>query len=373
MKNNIGLYIHIPFCRHICNYCDFFKKVSSTKNQAIYIDYLIKDVQKNVNIDVDTIYIGGGSPSSLELNDLNRLLEAIEGKIRLDKIKEYTIELNPEDINLELIKCLKKFSINRISIGVQTFNPRLQKIIARVSDYDDILTKISLLKHHGYHNINVDLMYGIADETLEELRIDVEKILSLEPSHISTYSLILEEKTILYHQYLRGEYHLSNDDLESEMYYEIIRLLKEKNFNHYEISNFALPNHESIHNLIYWSNGEYLGIGAGSSGYFDGIRYKVTTDFKDYYASLTAEKIVYEEYELIDNNTKMWEEVILGLRKTEGVSVEEFYNKFQLSIYEVFPNIDDLIKNKFLEVENNHLRITKNNYYISNAILTKIM
>lgn len=373
MKNKIGLYIHIPFCRHICNYCDFFKRVSSKKYQDQYIDYLIKDISKNVQIIVDTIYIGGGTPSSLDLNNLNKLLETIEGKIRLDKLKEYTIELNPEDISLELIKCLKQYSINRISIGVQTFNARLQKILGRVSKYEELYQKIALLKEYGYRNINVDLMYGIADETIIELREDIAKILTLQPTHISTYSLILEEKTILYHQYLKGEYLLSDEDLESDMYYEIIRILKENGYCHYEISNFALPNHESIHNLIYWSNGKYLGIGAGSSGYINNLRYKVTTKLKDYFFGIDNNTIIYEECEKIDIDTMMWEEIMLGLRKIEGISILSFLEKYNVSIFDVFPNIKKLITDGFLEMENNYLKITNNNYYISNAILTKIM
>ncbi len=373
MKNKIGLYIHIPFCRHICNYCDFFKRVSSKIYQDQYIEYLIKDIAKNVQIMFDTIYIGGGTPSSLDLNNLNKLLKAIEEKICSDKLKEYTIELNPEDISLELISCLKQYSINRISIGIQTFNIRLQKIIGRVSKYEELYQKIALLKKYGYQNINVDLMYGIADETIAELREDVTKILALQPTHISTYSLILEEKTILYHQYLKGEYLVSNDDLESDMYYEIIKILKDNGYYHYEISNFALPNHESIHNLIYWSNGEYLGIGAGSSGYINGLRYKVTTNLKDYFLGIDNNTIIYEECEKIDLDTMMWEEIMLGLRKMEGISISLFLEKYNISVFEVFPNIRNLIIDGFLEIENNYLKITDNNYYISNAILAKIM
>lgn len=372
MKNNLGLYIHIPFCRHICNYCDFFKRVSSKIYQEQYVDYLIKDILKNVQITVDTIYIGGGTPSSLDLNNLNKLLKNIEGKIRLDKLKEYTIELNPEDINLELIQCLKQYSINRISIGVQTFNARLQKILGRVLNYEELYQKIALLKKYGYQNINVDLMYGIADETLDELREDVTKILTLQPAHISTYSLILEEKTILYHKYLKGEYILSDEDLESEMYYEIIKILEQNDFHHYEISNFALPNHESIHNLIYWSNGEYLGIGAGSSGYINGLRYKVTTKLNDYFLGIDNNTIAYEECERIDIDTMMWEEVMLGLRKIKGVSIPFFLEKYNVSLFDVFSNIKNLITDGFLEIEDNFLKIPKKYYYISNAILTKI-
>lgn len=379
--NKLGLYIHIPFCKNICNYCDFFKMVVSDEYQNQYIDYLIKDLEQNVNEDVDTIYIGGGTPSSLSINNLERLLQKINNKVKLEKVIEYTIELNPEDIDYNLIKVLRKYNINRISIGVQTFNPRLQKILNRYSYFEDILEKMNLLRLAGFTNINVDLMYGIADQTLDELKDDLEKICLLRPTHISTYSLILEEKTILYHRYLKGEYVLADEDLESSMYYKIISFLESKGFIQYEISNFAYESNvnASSHNLIYWNNGEYLAIGAGASGYYNNCRYKITTKIKDYYLALDNNKKennkqkMYIEYYQLDKNDKMYEEIMLGLRKCEGVSMDLFLLKYQENLLDVYPNCLELIKNNFLEIVDGKIRITKNNYYISNAIIGKIL
>lgn len=372
MMNRIGLYIHIPFCHKVCNYCDFFKKVSSIENQNKYVDYLIKDLELNVK-PYKTIYIGGGTPSSLPINTLEKLLVKINELIDFKQIEEFTIEVNPEDLNLELIKCLQKYHVNRISIGIQTFHERLNKYLGRYANYEDIKTKIALLKEYGFNNISLDLMYGIANETIKELEEDIDMMLTLDVNHISTYSLILEEKTILYHQYQKGLFSLSNEDEERAMYDLIIKKLTDNNYLHYEISNFSKPNYESKHNLIYWNNEEYVGIGAGSSGYENSSRYKNTTNLDDYYLGINNQNKIMEENEIIELDTKMWEEIMLGLRKVKGISINTFYEKYQKDIFEVFPEMMKLIKQGLLEESNGYVRITNNNFYISNAILTKLM
>lgn len=370
-NNKLGLYIHIPFCRKICPYCDFFKMVASNSYQDRYIDYLIKDFKQNVNQKIDTIYIGGGTPSSLSIQNLNRLLKTIFDKVKF--VEEFTIELNPEDINYDLIKLLRKYPITRISLGIQTFNKKFQALLNRYSEFDDILEKMNLLRLAGFDNINVDLMYGFASQTHSDLLKDIDQICLLRPTHISTYSLILEEKTIFYHEYLKGNLSLINEDLESEMYYKIIRELKQRGFEHYEISNFAKKDYESKHNLLYWQNGEYLAIGAGASGNYQNYRYKITTKINDYYSAIDNHKRALVENEFIDIDSKMAEEIMLGLRTIVGVSITNFKIKFQKELFDVFPNCLELIKQGFLEVNDDCLRITENNYYISNAIICKII
>lgn len=370
----IGLYIHIPFCRKICPYCDFFKMVVSNSYQDKYIDYLVKDLN-NLKIEenalIDTIYIGGGTPSSLSINNLERLLKVISKKIK--SISEFTVELNPEDIDYKLIKVLRKYPVNRISIGIQTFNKKFQTLLNRFSDFNDMLEKMNLLKLAGFTNINVDLMYGFYEQSLDELKDDLEKMCLLRPTHISTYSLILEEKTIFYHEYLKGNFKLLDEDLESMMYYEIIKYLNKNGFEHYEISNFAVKGKESKHNLTYWENREYLAVGAGASGYYNNFRYKITTKIIDYYRGVDNNQIALVEKEYIDLENKMSEEIMLGLRLIKGISLDSFYEKYQKNLLEVYPYCLDLIKQGFLEIKDNYLRITHNNYYISNAIIGKII
>ncbi len=370
----IGLYIHIPFCRKICPYCDFFKMVASLSYQDKYIDYLIKDFN-SLETDkialIDTIYIGGGTPSCLSVNNLDRLLKTIIN--RIGSVTEFTIELNPEDIDYELIRVLRKYPVNRISIGIQTFNKKFQSLLNRYSDFEDILEKMNLLRLAGFTNINVDLMYGFADETLDDLMIDLEKMCLLRPTHISTYSLILEEKTIFYHEYIKGNFKLIDEDLESLMYYEIIKYLTKYGFEHYEISNFALSDFESKHNLTYWQNREYLAIGASASGYYDNYRYKITPKIIDYYRGIDNNQRSLVENEYVDFETKMDEEIMLGLRLIKGICLKNFSDKFGRDLLDVYPNCLELIDNGFLEIKNNYLRITANNYYISNAIIGKII
>ena len=207
----------------------------------------------------------------------------------------------------------------------------------------------------------------------KELEEDIDMMLSLNVNHISTYSLILEEKTILYHQFQKGLFSLSNEDEERAMYDLIIGKLTSNDYLHYEISNFAKKTYESKHNVIYWSNEEYVGVGAGSSGYEDGYRYKNTTNLDKYYNGIDNNDKVFEENEFIDLNTKIWEEVMLGLRMIKGISLDSFYQKYKISIFDAFPKIEKLIKQGFLEILDEKLKITDNNLYISNAILTEIM
>ncbi len=373
MKSNKGLYIHIPFCHQICKYCDFFKMVSSKDKQQEYITYLIEDLKNSIDDCVDTIYLGGGTPSMLELDLLEGLLVAVEEVTKNANILEYTIELNPEDINLELIKVLKKFKINRLSIGIQTFNKRLQKIIGRYSDYEDLQRKIMLLRENGYDNISLDLMYGISNETVEEVVEDLYQFLTLNPQHISTYSLILEEKTILHHQYLKGEFLLCDEDIESLMYEKIREILKKHNFIHYETSNFGLNNYLSLHNMIYWDNGEYYGIGAGASGYLNNIRFKNTTKLIDYYQGIKEKQKKFDEYEILTLEEQRDNAIMLGLRKIVGIDLTVFKTKYNVSLFDAYPQVMRLIKQGFLEIDNNHLKIKEEHHYISNAILVEIL
>ncbi len=348
--------------------------VASSSYQDKYIDYLIKDfnsLDDNKITLIDTIYIGGGTPSSLSISNLDRLLKTISDKI--NSVNEFTMELNPEDIDYELIRVLRKYPVNRISIGIQTFNKKFQSLLNRYSDFDDILEKMNLLRLAGFTNINIDLMYGFAAETLDDLMVDLEKMCLLRPTHISTYSLILEEKTIFYHEYLKGNLQLIDEDLESLMYYEIIKYLTKYGFEHYEISNFAEKNFESKHNLAYWQNREYLAIGASASGYYDNYRYKITPKIIDYYRGIDNNQKTLAENEYVDLETKMDEEIMLGLRLIKGICLKSFFDKYGYDLLEVYPNCLELINQGFLEIKDNCLRITSNNYYISNAIIGKII
>lgn len=353
----LGLYIHIPFCQSICSYCDFPKFIASNEKKRLYVDKLINDLDK-IPLDVDTIYIGGGTPNSLDDFELKRLFEATS---RFNP-KEFTVEINPELLTTSQARLFAKYHINRISMGVQTFNDSLLKKIGRKHHYEDIKKAVELLKQEGIVNINVDLIYGIPDETLDDVKRDLEEFLAFDVPHISFYSLILEEKTILYHQYQKGEIKLIDEDLEATMYETICDFLNNKGFHHYEISNFAKPGFESLHNQVYWHNEKYYGVGLGASGYIENKRYTNSKTLKGYLNNQLEEIIEISKEDALN------EEFLLGLRLVDGVSISKIEEKYQISLLKRFPFINQLIDKKLLEIAKDRLKLTKLGLLLGNEV-----
>lgn len=352
MKNNIkSIYIHIPFCRKICNYCDFSKLYYNKSFIKDYLNELEKEIGKNYkNEMMDTLYIGGGTPSSLKGEELNKLF-SIVNKIKLSKEYEFTFECNIEDINESLLKTLKTNRVNRISVGVESFNKKVLKKLGRTSNIN-VNQKIDLIKKY-FTNVNIDLIYGISDQTMKELEFDLKKFISLDINHISIYSLILEDHTIL----KINKYREISDNKSRKMYDYICSFLKDYGYNHYEISNFEKNNTPSKHNLTYWNNEKYYGFGLGAAGYVDNIRYINTRSITNYLKG----NYVYEK-EIITEKTDMENYMILGLRKTKGVSNTEFKKRYNKSIENIF-NVNKLDK------QDDYYYINENNLYISNYIL----
>lgn len=351
-------YIHIPFCKSICSYCDFCKMFYNEKLVDKYLDALNKEIELNYKKEkLKTIYIGGGTPSSLNKNQLNNLFE-ITNKLNLDSDYEFTIEANINDINEDFLKLCSNNKVNRLSIGIETINKEFYKLLNRYNDINVIKDKIKLSKKY-FNNINVDLMYGFYGETIEELDNDLNLIKELDVNHISIYSLIIEENTVLY----INKQKQINDEIESNMYYHIIDYLTSIGYNHYEISNFSKEGFKSIHNLNYWNNNNYYGFGLGASGYIGNTRYTNTRSINKY---LELDYIYQKE--ILDNKTIMEEELICGLRKIEGISKEVFKKKYNKGIREVF-NIDKLINDELLVENNDYIYIPKDKLYVSNSIM----
>lgn len=353
-----SIYIHIPFCNHICSYCDFSKLFYNKDLVSKYLLALEKEIESNYkNEKIKTLYIGGGTPSSLNINELEKLFKIIK-KIKLDNEYEFTFECNIESLTEEKIKFLFKNSVNRLSIGVQTFNDEYLKYLNRFHNKDDVFNIVKYAKKY-FNNINIDLIYGIKNQTLDELKNDIDLFLKLDINHISTYSLLIEPHTKLF---IEKEKNI-DEELEYEMYKYIRDKLEENNFVHYEVSNFGKLGYESKHNLTYWNNKEYYGFGLGASGFVNGIRYTNTKNINKY---LNGEFSF--EIEKIDEYTNMQNEMILGLRKIKGVNMNEFYDKYNKKIEDVF-KIDDLIKEGKLKIENGSIYIPKEYIYLSNEIL----
>lgn len=358
-----SVYIHIPFCKSICSYCDFCKQLYNETNVRKYLTSLREEIKDRYNDEeLDTLYIGGGTPSALNINELKELFDILK-ILKTNNLKEFTFECNVNDISEELITLLKENKVNRLSIGVESFNKEKLKFMERFSSFDDVKQKIEMIRRVGINNINLDLMYGIPGETLKDLKKDLNLILKLKPEHISTYSLILEEYTKL----SLKEINPIDEELELEMYNYIRKKLKNKKYIHYEVSNFALNNKESIHNLNYWNNEEYYGFGLGAHGYIDGIRYENTKNINKY-----IENEFVAKQEIVGIKEKQENELMLGLRKIKGINLSDFFNKYEVNMQNVFP-IKPLIKNKDLIYKDGYIFINPEKLYIMNEILLKLI
>lgn len=360
MNNNIdAVYIHIPFCTTICSYCDFCKIYYESKYIDDYLNALEKEIKTFYNNElIKTLYIGGGTPSSLTLNELEKLLK-ITKLFNLDKNMEFTVELNVEHINEEMLKLLYKYKVNRLSIGVQTFNHQLLKLLNRNHYKKEVIEKINLAKKIGFNNINVDLIYAIPNQTKEDLKKDLNILLGLDINHISTYSLIIEPRTLLYINNVQQ----IDDMLDFEMYQIINEILTKNGFKHYEISNYSKEGYESKHNLKYWNNLEYYGFGMGASGYVNNVYYTNTKNINQYINGHYRNEEIF-----IDLETKIENEFILGLRKINGINKNEFLKKYNRDIYSI-KNVEKLVKEKKLLDDGTNIYINPKYLYISNEIL----
>lgn len=355
-------YIHIPFCKSICSYCDFCKMFYNEKYADNYLEVLEKEINNNYKGEtLDTLYIGGGTPSVLSIKQLNKLFNIIN-VFKLNNNYEFTIEMNLDDICEDKLKLFKDNKVNRVSIGIESVNPIYFEFLNRKSYKNDVIDKINLVKKY-FNNFNIDLMYAFPNETKEEVLDDLTFVIGLNPTHISIYSLIIEEHTKIFIDKIKP----INEELEEEMYYNIIKLLKDKGYNHYEISNFSKNGYESKHNMVYWNNEHYYGFGLGASGYIDNIRYTNTKSINKY-----LEKLFIYEKEEISKDIDMENEMIFGLRKIKGIKKVEFLNKYDISIYDKF-DIIDLVKNKLLIDDGEYIFIPKNKLYISNSILVNFI
>lgn len=356
-------YIHIPFCQSICSYCDFCKLLYNEKFINKYLDSLEKEIKDIYNgEELETIYIGGGTPSCLSTHQLERLFKILE-IFKKSKNIEYTIEGNFETTTKEKLELYKKYGINRLSLGIESINKDNLKFMNRTLVINEVKEKINMMRKLGFNNINLDLIYALPNETINTLSKDIEFILSLNIEHISTYSLIIENNTILK---INNEQNI-DEELDEKMYYEIINRLKENNYNHYEISNFSKKGYESKHNMCYWNNNEYYGFGLGASSYINNKRMTNTRSITSY-----NNRILGKEIEIVNKNDKIEYEIMLNLRLIDGIDLKEFKNKYQKDLKDLY-DYQYLLKNKFLIEENNHLKIPEDKLYISNEIIVKIL
>lgn len=333
---NIGLYIHIPFCERKCFYCDFTSIPTNNSLVEKYFDYLLKELSmaslKVKDYVVDTIFIGGGTPSILDGIKIEVLFENIRKKYALSNNPEVTIEVNPGTLDTDKTESYKRAGINRISIGIQSMNNNSLLSIGRIHNKQQVIETIKICKDLGFHNISGDLIFGLPNERIEDFKSTLQEIIKLNLSHISMYGLILEKGTKMYSWYKKGLLHLPDESEEREMYHLGIDYLEEHGYLQYEISNFAKKGFKSKHNIGYWELKPYIGIGLASHSNIDSIRYWNEKNFKEYFRKLDVNLLPIEGSELIDKTLKESEYLILGIRMNKGISKIDYKDKFGVEL-----------------------------------------
>lgn len=369
-----SVYIHIPFCTQICYYCDFSKVYIQNQPVDDYITALLKEVNHYQIPAPETLYIGGGTPSALSSIQLETLLTGLSDTIDMGRLKEFTIEANPGDLTPDKIAVLADSPCNRISLGVQTFDTGMLKRIGRSHTESDIYRTIEALKAANFDNISIDLIYALPEQTLLEVEKNVAKALALDIPHMSLYSLILENHTIFMNRYKKGQLHLPGEDIELDMFTYIRESLEANGYEHYEISNFTRPGYESKHNLVYWDNNEYYGLGAGASGYIWGMRYRNHGPIQHYLKAIAEKGHARLREEHLSQKEQMEEQVFLGLRKKTGISLARFEKRFGVSFETVYGSVvAKLVANGLLQQEGDRLRMTKRGLYLGDSVAQEFM
>ncbi|MCR4455842.1 radical SAM family heme chaperone HemW [Aeromonas salmonicida] len=363
-------YIHIPFCVRICTYCDFNKYFIDKQPVDEYLDALILEMERrtqNANTKLKTMYVGGGTPTALNIEQLNKLLTAINRIFTIEG--EFSFEANPDELTFEKVKLLKAFGVNRISMGVQTFKPELLEILGRTHKTEDIYDAVRNARDVGIESISLDLMYHLPQQTLEDFEKSLNLAMEMDIDHISSYGLILEPKTQFYNMYRKGHLKLPNEDLGAEMYQTLMHKIEDSRFHQYEISNFAIDGHESEHNKVYWKNEEYYGFGAGASGYTNGVRYTNVNPVNHYIKAITNQEDPILTETRPTTNEQMEEEMFLGLRLNCGVNKNKFNEKFNTTIDQIFGQTIISLKNrKLIEETQDYIYLTERGKVIGNEV-----
>ena len=363
MEKIKSVYIHIPFCNSICSYCDFCKVVYNHDWLKPYLERLESEIDNSyMGEEIETLYIGGGTPSCLSIEELKDLFKVI-AKFKRKEETEFTFECNISDIEEEKFRFLYEQGVNRLSIGIESFDKEKLEFMKRTSDFKDAKKKMALLRNIGFNNINIDLMYAIPGETVKTLKKDLEKFLKLKPEHISTYSLIIEKNTLVGLNKIKP----IEEEHDYKLYETICKTLKKAGFIHYEVSNFAKKGYESKHNLTYWNNEEYYGFGVGASGFVEAIRYENTKSLTEYLkGNFVSSKSLMSKVDNMEN------ELILGFRKLEGINLEHFFDKYEENMQNIFP-IKPLVKNGDLIYKDGYVYINPKKLYVMNEILLKLI
>ena len=376
---DLGLYLHLPFCKSKCHYCDFNSYPLRDDYQlSSYISALYSEIaiysQKLKNITIKTIYLGGGTPSILSGDSIYNILNFCKNSFKIDKNAEITIEANPGTLDKKKTKRLNEAGINRLSLGAQSFNDSLLKKLGRIHTAQDIIDSYYKARESGFNNINIDIMFALPDQTLIDFQNTMKKAISLKPDHLSLYNLTIEKGTIFFESFKEGKLNLPTEDEEYDMYSWAINFLEKNGFEHYEISNFARPSKRSIHNQIYWYNQPYLGIGAGACSFINRYRYMNFKDPSRYIKEVENGKLPVDKGEKLSLRKRMAETVILNLRTKDGVVYQKFYNRFKVKMDEIFnQQVDKLVGLGLLRKDNLKIQLTKKGLFLANNVFREFV
>jgi oxygen-independent coproporphyrinogen-3 oxidase len=373
------LYLHIPFCVRKCLYCDFLSCPQSSEVIDKYVDCLCKEIKSQTEIvsKVSTLFIGGGTPSVLSEDQIQKIFATLNAVFSFEEQAEITIEVNPGTVTKEKFEAYKKCGINRISFGLQSTNDDELQLLGRIHTYEEFLNNYRLARECGFDNINIDLMSAIPKQTLASFENSLEKIIALQPEHISAYSLIIEEGTPFAKMYGEGcekETDLPTEEEERRIYYRTVELLEDAGYQRYEISNYAKSGRECKHNLGYWERKEYLGLGLGASGFVNEMRYRNTDDMSVYMEHASNPNRLKTETEQLTLVSQMEEYMFLGLRKMQGVSISQFANMFGSRMESIYGDQLAKLENEALiRREGDRLMLTEQGIDVSNCVLAEFL
>ncbi|MFR1492580.1 radical SAM family heme chaperone HemW [Eubacterium ventriosum] len=402
--NGLEIYIHIPFCVKKCDYCDFLSAPADLETKEKYVEALINEIKLNKNkmseYVVDTVFIGGGTPSLLEENQISKIMSVLRDNCNMSENPEITIECNPGTITESKLCEYKKSGINRISFGLQSANDEELKSIGRIHNYAGFLESYNLARKCGFDNINVDLMSALPGQTLKSYEETLNKVVRLEPEHISAYSLIVEENTLMYDRVkkaqIKGINILPDEESERKMYYLTNNILRSNGYRKYEISNYSKPGKECKHNIGYWQRKEYLGFGIGAASLYKENRYNNISDINKYIEVLTNNikensinnvgnssevenqvnilNSIVKNLQQLTERDRMEEFMFLGLRMMEGVSMEKFEQYFGKTYMEVYGKVQKRMEDKrFLINDNGYVKLTEFGIDLSNYVMSEFL
>lgn len=376
--SDLGIYLHIPYCLHKCGYCDFNSHPENREEEEAYVTALLSEIvhyaPRLSEKTVSTVFFGGGTPTILTPISLGNIFDKVKNHFNLSSGCEITIEANPATIKQETLTQIRSAGFNRISIGVQSFDAEELKLLERVHSEEEIHSTINRARLAGFDNLSLDLMFGLPGQSPEIWRSHLHQALAKKPDHISAYSLTIEPATSFFKLQERGRLHLPTEDTQLEMFQDTIETLQSAGYEQYEISNYARPGFESRHNLNYWDNGEYLGLGAGASSFLNGERCKNTNLPSRYIREVQSEGSAVESIEKLDLLHAMGETIMLGLRRLKGIAIEDFENRFQVSFKNVYGKVmDPLLNEGLITLNQNRMALSRKGLYLADSVILKFL